>query len=116
MSRNAAEEIVEEVLNQKQKRGCISGFLRNQSNDQLDVAGIDFLIFLHNGLALPLQVKTHSNKDNMEVKLQEHRRKHPCVKYVLVVDIHNRDRDGLYKDIDKTIRGMIKEAMLRPAI
>ncbi len=114
MSRNAAEEIVEEVLNQKQKKGCIPGFLRNNSNDRLDVSGIDFLIFLHNGLALPLQVKTNSTKDNMEVKLKEHLRKHPCVKYVLLVDIHNRDRDDLYKNIDKVIRGMIKEAMSHP--
>lgn len=111
---NVAENMVEEVLLRRKHRGDIAGYIRNVQNDLLDKEGMDFLIFLNNGLALPLQVKIF-NKKYWWKKLQKHRRNHPMVKFVLAVDIHRYSRAEALVFIDRFLSATVKSAMRRPA-
>ena len=82
---NPAEDFVERILNKFKNDGRIKGFLRNHQSDRLDAEGIDFLIFMKNGWALPLQVKSGNARDHREEKLREHLHKHPLVLYLICV-------------------------------
>ena len=108
---NLAEDVVEEVLKKLKSESIISGFLRNRKNDYLDREGIDFLIFLPNGFALPLQVKTANGRYGKEEKMKEHLRKHPCVKFLICVQINffNSERERLYKIVEQELKSMLKQ-------
>lgn len=99
---NPAEDIVDRVLKKLQDEGQIPGFIRNNPNDRLDKEGIDFLIFLRDGLALPLQVKTSSHKRNGK-KAHWHFYKHPLVKFLIFVPVHEADVDEKVEQKLKTI-------------
>jgi hypothetical protein len=111
---NAAEELVEQVLRWLQRKERISGYLRNNPSDRLDSEGIDFLIFLRNGLALPLQVKTSSSERDNRDKMREHFRKHPKIRHIIMVEIHRDDRNAVHRHIARTIRLMIRDSMRQP--
>lgn len=115
MQRNVAEDITESVLSWLKRHGRVSGYLRNNQGDRLDSEGIDFLIFLKNGLAIPLQVKTSSNRRNNEEKINEHFRKHPQVKNIIMVDIHTEDRRAEYRKITRYLHQVVKDAARTPS-
>jgi hypothetical protein len=102
--RNPAEDIVERVLGKLRTEDRISGFIRNRPNDRLDIEGIDFLIFLKNGLALPLQVKTLSREGN-DRKADWHRQKHPLVKFLIFVPIYSKTAD---EEIEQRLKAILK--------
>ncbi len=107
---NLAEDVIEEVLRKLKRESVIAGFLRNRSSDRLDSEGIDFLIFLLSGFALPLQVKTANGRYPKEEKLREHLRKHPCVKFLICVqtNLFHSERDRLYKIVEQELKSMLK--------
>ena len=110
---NLAEDVVEEVLERLKKDSIISGFLRNRPNDRLDSEGIDFLIFLPSGFALPLQVKTKNGRYSKEERLKEHLRKHPCVKFLICVptNLFNSERDRLYEIVERELISMLRRVL-----
>lgn len=107
---NLAEEITQTVLGKLQKEKLIAKFIRSQRNEDLDIGGIDFLIILNSGYAIPLQVKT-DNK-NIEKKLDEHKNKHSEIKFVLCVPTHRfrRDPEKIYKVVEAELRQYLKSA------
>lgn len=109
-SDNVAENVVETVLQRLRNKKKITGFHRSKKNDSLDVSGIDFLIILNNGLVIPLQCKTHSKKDAS--RLEEHKKKHPEIKFIIFVTTHgyNRDKEKIYLKAEKYILDIIKSA------
>ncbi len=104
---NPAEEVVEKILNKLKDLRLIPGFLRNHPSDRLDSEGIDFLIFLNNHMALPLQVKTSSG--NLTLKEKEHLRKHPLVKKVIFVEVSllSSHPDRLDREVERDLRKML---------
>lgn len=121
MPSNFGEDIFEEALKEMIKEDetivgslKIVGFLKNKSNDRLDVEGIDFLIFLSNGLAFPSQIKGLKNKSEQAL-LQEHLRKHPLIKFLFGIQVYSNDREKTIRDIKRSIRSKIRNAMPRPA-
>lgn len=109
-SDNVAENVIETVLQRLRDKKKIAGFHRSKKNDSLDASGIDFLIILNNGLAIPLQCKTYSRKNDL--RLTEHRRKHPEIKYIIFVVTHgyNQDKDKIYLMAEKDLLDIIKNA------
>lgn len=107
---NLAENIVETVLHDLVKRSKIASFNRSKHNDNLDASGIDFLIILNGGLAVPLQCKTYSKKN--KERLLEHERKHPEIKYIIFVMTHgfNRNKRKIYLLVERDILNIIKSA------
>ncbi len=110
---NPAEDIVEEVLKRMAGGKSIAGFLKNIHGDRLDHEGIDFLIILNNGLAVPLQVKTYSGKERNEKKYREHLHKHPLVLFFLTVNVHTGNPEAVYRYIERELRYQIRKAMSR---
>lgn len=110
---NLAEDVVEEVLEKLKSESVISGFLRNRPNDRLDSEGIDFLIFLPSGFAMPLQVKTKNGRYPKEQKLKEHLRKHPRVKFLICVPTHllPSERDRLYEIVEQELKSMLRRVL-----
>ncbi|MEK7464295.1 MAG: hypothetical protein AAB617_00770 [Patescibacteria group bacterium] len=89
------EDVVLRALKILEDKNIIAHFFQAEKNGQIDRDGIDFLIFLENGLCLPLQVKRGKKA------LASHFRKHPHVKFVIIV---SRDRP---ERIANSIRRMI---------
>ena len=86
--------------------------MRNKQNDWIDSAGIDFLIFLNNGLALPVQIK--SARGNLEYKKREHFRKYPIVKTIIFVLLpeektDQQERRDLIKSLKKELIKSLKD-------
>lgn len=113
---NPAEDAVETVLKRFQKKGEILGYLKNRSSDRLDEEGIDFLIFLPSGFAMPLQVKTCNSNDKREYdyKLKEHTRKHPLVKFLICVrtNLLANEPEQLYAIVEKDLKSMARRCEL----
>ena len=107
---NLAEEIVQTVLGKLQKEKLIAKSIRSKRNEDLDIGGIDFLIILNSGYAIPLQVKTDNR--HIEKKLAEHQDKHSEIKFVLCVPTHRfrRDPGKIYKVIEAKLRQYLKSA------
>ncbi|MDO8430095.1 MAG: hypothetical protein Q7S73_01895 [bacterium] len=109
---NPAEDVVGKVLNKLKEEGLIAGFLQNRQSDRLDEEGIDFLIFLPSGFALPLQVKTCNSNDKRQYdgKLQEHKRKHPLVKFLICVrtNLLANESERLYSIVEKDLRSTMR--------
>ena len=109
---NPAEDVVEKVLNKLKGEGVIAGFLRNRQSDRLDEEGIDFLIILPSGFALPLQVKTCNSNDKRQYdgKLQEHKRKHPLIKFLICVktNLLANESERLYSLVERDLRSMMR--------
>ena len=80
MGKFVPEDVAAAVLERFMEKGVILGYMHAKKNCELDCAGIDFLVFLPNGLCLPLQIK------NCKKRIREHFIKHPCVKYILIID------------------------------
>jgi hypothetical protein len=110
---NVAEMIIKEVLSDMQNDGKITGFIHSKRNDDYDAMGIDFIIFLNNNLALPVQVKTYSR--NIKRCLEKHFRLHPLVKFVIFVKIgfYNRRPETAAHYLEKEINGFIKQCLSR---
>lgn len=109
---NPAEDAVETVLQRLKEKGEILGFLRNRSSDRLDEEGIDFLIFLPRGFAMPLQVKTCNSNDKREYdyKLREHKRKHPLVEFLICVrtNLLTNESERLYAIVERDLKSMMR--------
>ena len=88
----------------------ILGYLRNNPNDRLDTEGIDFLVVLKNGLAVPLQVKTERRNDQCAVQYRHHLRKHGLVRFLIAVPIYwyFAHRDKLYDKVRQYLRAMLR--------
>jgi len=110
---NVAEMILKEVLLEMQKEERISGYIQSRKNDRLDVEGIDFIIFLKNDLALPIQVKTHSR--NKKRCLEKHFRLHSLIKFVLFIKIgfYNRRPETASHYLKGEIEGFMKQCLSR---
>jgi len=112
---NPAEDVVETILERLKAQGNIIGFLRNRASDRLDEEGIDFLIFLLSGFALPLQVKTCNSNDKREYdnKLQEHKRKHPLVRFLICVrtNLLANESERLYAIVERDIKNMTRRVL-----
>jgi hypothetical protein len=80
-----AEEAVGQVLAMMEKEGLIVGSYRNKQHGEVDELGIDFLVYLRNGLILPVQVKAAS-KDNDD-RRYKHLKKHPHVPFMVFVNL-----------------------------
>lgn len=111
---NPAEDAVETALQRLQEKGEILGFLKNRSSDRLDEEGIDFLIFLPSGFAIPLQVKTCNSNDKREYdyKLKEHARKHPLVKFLICVrtNLLINEPERLYAIVERDLKSIMRRA------
>lgn len=73
----AAEEAVRELV--KENPLLFVGYLRAKSSDRLDSEGIDIMVFVRGGFALPLQIRTTRKKIRRFNKI------HPLVRFVLVI-------------------------------
>lgn len=73
------EQVAESALKLLKTTNVICEFHHSKKNGELDADGIDFLIFLNNGLCIPLQVKGAHFKQN------QHLRKHPHIRFILIV-------------------------------
>lgn len=106
-----SEDIVQRVLEKLEKEKLIAGFLRNRPSDRLDSEGIDFLIFLNNGKALPLQVKTFNRKYSKEDKMREHLRKHPLVRNLICVPTYlaQSDEERMLREVEKELRKILSD-------
>ena len=80
-----AEKAVKQALGIMEKEKTIVGSYQNKQHGEVDELGIDFLVYLKNGLILPIQVKTAS-KDN-ENRHAKHMKKHPHVKFLIFVNV-----------------------------
>ena len=101
---NLAEEIIQTTLQGLKKEKLIATFIRSNKNDYLDQAGIDFLIILNSGYAIPLKVKT--DNENIEKGVNDHKIKHPEIQFVLCVPTHRfrRDPEKIYKIVKAELR------------
>lgn len=106
-----AEEVVKSVLSDMQKKEKIAGFIQNKKNDRLDSEGIDFLVFLNNDLALPIQVKIYSR--SMERYIKRHFKKHPLIKLIIFVQIGKRKEQETIDYIQKEIEEFINKKLSR---
>lgn len=102
---DAVEEAVRELI--KEDLHFI-GYQRAQKNDALDANGIDILIYLRGGLALPLQVKsTYSRREKFH-------RNHPFIIFVLFVRNISLDKNSeKYKRTLFYIKNRIKRFAFR---
>lgn len=91
----------------------IVAFLANRQGDQMDQEGIDFLVYLHNGLALPLQIKTDSDSKSLAAKLAKHFKIHPEILFVLKVPVHNKDEEKIICHFERVIKRLIGKAASR---
>lgn len=80
-----AERAVKQALDIMEKEKTIAGSYQNKQHGEVDELGIDFLVYLKNGLILPIQVKAAS-KDN-ENRRVKHIKKHPYVKFIIFVNV-----------------------------
>ncbi len=87
-----AEDIVEEVLKDLSKKGKLFSYHRSRKGKELDAEGVDFLVYLNNGLAVPLQVKAAPH-------FKSHFKKHPAIKFVVVVGNRYDDKGEWYKQV-----------------
>jgi hypothetical protein len=75
----------------------------------VDELGIDFLVYLNNGLILPIQVKA-SSKDNGD-RRTKHLKKHPKILFIIFADVESYKRrpekviDSVAKEIHDFLRG-----------
>ena len=75
-----AEDVVEDALKQLlQEEPRVAGYLRARSADRLDNEGIDFLIFLKGGFALPIQVRSTYRH------VTKFHKKHPSIRFILFI-------------------------------
>ncbi len=79
------------MLSDLRKEKIIASFIRCKPNDVLDSSGIDFLIILNDGYAIPLQCKTYSHKN--DERIADHMRKHRDIKFIMCVVTHTFERD-----------------------
>ena len=99
--------LVKEFISQRAIFRCnhrVASHIHADKNGSLDRAGVDILIILNTGLAVPLQVGTDNKKH------QRHRRRHPFIKFVFIVNKfpcndneRRRFRNRLHKLIDNAI-------------
>lgn len=74
-----AEQVAETALKSLKETNVIREFHHSKKNGELDADGVDFLIFLNNGLCIPFQVK------GARFKANQHLRKHPHIRFILIV-------------------------------
>jgi len=107
-------------------------FINSKPSSELDGDGVDFLLYLKSGMAIPLQVKAaHKtigivlplpfNPENLpqrlkgqisekiQKKLMEHAKKHPQVKAILFVE-SPRNLDGHSKEKERALRDILERA------
>lgn len=84
----ATQEAVEELIKEDPK---FIGYLKAKSSDRLDAEGIDIMIFVRGGFALPIQVKTTKRKINRFKAI------HPMVRFVLFIKKCRRNQSTLDK-------------------
>ena len=102
---NAVEEATRELI---KENPCFVGYQRAQKNDALDANGIDILIYLRGGLALPLQVKSTYSKR------RKFQRNHPLILFVLFVRNITLDKNSeRYKRTLIYIKNKIKRFAFR---
>lgn len=109
---NVAEEIVVVILTRMKEEKEISGFLRSRHSDHWDAEGLDFLIFLESGLAIPLQVKTENLRHPYEKQYDEHIKKHPLVKFLVSIPVHfhSREPERVYSKAQSLLKEIISKA------
>ena len=76
-----AENRIERHLIELMGEGLIDDYIKSRKNDNLDIKGIDFLVF-YNYEVLPLQVKSSTNA----IKL--HKNKYP---FIPVINAYEND-------------------------
>ncbi|MCL5017302.1 MAG: hypothetical protein M1155_01385 [Patescibacteria group bacterium] len=103
-----AEEVVGQVLAIMEKEGLIAGSYRNKQHGEVDELGIDFLVYMRNGLILPVQVKAAS-KDN-ENRRCKHLKKHPYVPFMIFVnlELHKVRPEKVMNDVLEELRGFLR--------
>lgn len=82
----AAEEAVRELIKEDPR---FIGCLRAKNSDRLDSEGIDIMVFVRGGFALPLQIRTTRKKINRFAIV------HPLVRFVLVIKKQLRRKNAL---------------------
>ncbi len=109
---NIAEEVVETVLIRLTEEKMIAGFLRSRHSDHWDAEGLDFLIFLESGVAIPLQVKTEIRQYPHEKQYEKHIKKHPLVKFLVSIPIrfYSSEPERVYAKARSLIEELISKA------
>lgn len=74
-----SEDIVEQALKELLDEKKITYYLKSKPNFQLDTNGVDFIIFLKGGMALPLQVK------RSDIEIPYHFKRYPFVSACITV-------------------------------
>lgn len=104
-----AEDAVRMVLINLE-RGCeIGGFYQNKPNGEIDMLGIDFLVYLKNGFILPIQVK--ASLQNTKASIAMHLKRHPHVPFMIFVnlELYKVHPEKVQDRIAEEIRGFLKD-------
>lgn len=72
----ATKEAADELQNEDKR---ITGYIKAEFSDRLDHEGIDIMIFVSGGLALPIQIRSSHRRAH------SFKTKHPLIKYVLFI-------------------------------
>ncbi len=97
-----AEDAVEEaILEMIKEDPRFLGYIKAKTADRLDVEGIDNLIFIRGGFALPLQVRSTRRK------IRKFKKIHPLVRFVLIIRKVVRNENALDKNNQIRYRGTL---------
>ncbi len=72
----ATVEAAKELVNEDKR---IPGYIKSEFSDRLDHEGIDIMLFVIGGLALPIQIRSSHRRAH------SFKTKHPLIKYVLFI-------------------------------
>lgn len=100
-----SERLVEEALIELKNEEFIEGYKHARVNGELDTAGIDFLIFLKGGAAIPLQVKGNYKQ------VSKHKTKYPHISAVFVVG-NRRSVQNIKKRLKTLISKTIRDTLI----
>ena len=103
-----AEWVVQQIVEYWRKKRRIWDYIIDK---HLDAIGIDVVIVMRGGLAVPLQIKS-SNKHT-----REHRKRHPTIPFLFVVENFPNDENDLEPikreacRLKRAVNDFIKEAL-----
>lgn len=80
---SAVKELIEEDSKLPENNRRFVGYIRAQCSDILDSYGIDNLVFLNSGAAIPIQIK--AVKKRKRRVFNKFHRDHPAIKFVLFI-------------------------------
>ena len=97
----ATRELIEEDSKLPETNRRFVGYIRASCSDALDSNGIDILIFLNNGGAIPIQIKAvKKRKHRVFKRFHKH---HPSIRFILFIrknPLRNPDSPAYRRTLD----------------